>query len=135
MNYIVLSQHIPPRLYRDVVGVSYNYPMRYRNRVSSGDRFIYHQPRVAGGSRGGMVYLGCGVIGEISEDDGDKNLLNAELLDYVPFQSLVPVVHRGRFRKPNITRPVNLIGNAARIISMETARSIIDVARTSPPWA
>ena len=135
MNYIVLSQHVPPRLYRDEVGVSYNYPPRYRNRIAPGDRFIYHQPRGAGGERDGMVYFGCGVIGEISEDDGDENSLNAELLDYVRFQSLVTVVHRGRFREPDITRPANLIGNAVRIISMGTACSIIDLARTSPPWA
>lgn len=131
MNYIVLSQHVPPRHYRDEVGVLYNYPRRYRRRIASSDRFIYHQPR---GEGGGMVYFGCGAIGDVSVDDTDGNSFNAELLDYVPFERSVPVVHRGRFLEPEITQPANFRGNAVRIISVETARSIVQKGRTPPPW-
>ena len=44
MNYVILSQQVPPKSYSDELGVVYNYPKRYWRRLAEGDRFIYHQP-------------------------------------------------------------------------------------------
>ena len=132
MGYIILGQKNPPDTYRDEVGVTYNYPKRYWDRVREGDRFIYHQPRTKGG---GMVYFGGGVIGTISPDPEDKDSRrNAELLDYTTFAKPVPIVDKKRFVEPGIVRPADLRGNAVRPISDEVADLILRRAKTETPW-
>ena len=133
MNYVALSQRVPPNNYRDQLGAVYNYPSRYWSRLTPGDRFIYHQPRT--GTRGGMVYIGCGLIGEITLDAEDPVRRNAELNDYTPFVKPVPFVQRGKFLEQNISTPTQLRGNAVRIVSEETAALIIQKSGTTPPWS
>ena len=132
MNYVILSQRVPPDNYRDELGALYNYPKRYWNRINTGDRFIYHQPRSTRG--GGMVYLGCGSIGEISPDPADLTRRNAELVDYTQFTRPVPVVRRGRFLEPGISSQAQMIGNAVRLVDEETAKLILQRSRAAPPW-
>lgn len=132
MNYVILSQRVPPDNYRDELGALYNYPKRYWKRINTGDRFIYHQPRTSSG--GGMVYLGCGSIGAVDPDPADPTRRNAELVDYTQFTRPVHIVRRGRFLEPGISSQAQLIGNAVRIISEETANLILQRSRASPPW-
>lgn len=132
MKYVILSQRVPPDNYRDELGAVYNYPKRYWNRINTGDRFIYHQPRSTRGV--GMVYLGCGSIGEIVPDPADQNRRNAELLDYTQFPRPVPVVRRGRFLEPAISSQAQMIGNAVRLVDKETAKLIVQESRAIPPW-
>ena len=132
MNYVILSQRVPPDNYRDELGALYNYPKRYWNRINTGDRFIYHQPRSIRG--GGMVYLGCGSIGEIGPDPADPTRRNAELVDYAQFTRPVPVVRRGRFLEPGISSQAQMIGNAVRLVDGNTARLILQRSRATPPW-
>ena len=131
MGYVILSQKDPPENYRDEIGLIYNYPKRYWNRLHEGDRFIYHQPRTRGG---GMVYFGCGVIGTISADPEDEaSRRNAELLDYTAFATPVPIVDDNGFVEPSIERPVDLLGNAVRSVSDEVAHLILFRGGTETP--
>ena len=132
MNYVILSQQVPPTSYRDELGVVYNYPQQYWRRLAEGDRFIYHQPRSSG--EGGKTYIGCGLVGEITSDPEDPTRRNAELQDYTEFTKPVPMIRRGRFVEPGITASVNLVGNAVRIVLKETASLIVSRAGTNPPW-
>ena len=131
MAYIILTQKVPPTHYRDEIGITYNYPKRYWNRVHTGDRFIYHQPRTKGG---GMAYIGCGVIGLVSLDPQDTNRQNAELLDYTPFELPVSIRNEVDFLEPDIVRPADFRGNAVRQIPDEIASLILRRAKTEPPW-
>ena len=61
--------------YADVVGVQYEFPVRYRNLVVEGDRFLYYR-----GSRGaalGVGYFGQGVVGKIGSGVRADHLLAA----------------------------------------------------------
>ena len=132
MNYVILSQQVPPKSYSDELGVVYNYPKRYWPRLAKGDRFIYHQPSSSGG--GGKTYIGCGLVGEITSDPEDPTRRNAELQDYTEFTKPVPMSNRGQFVEPGILTPANLRGNAVRIVPKETASLIVSRSGTAPPW-
>ncbi len=133
MAYVILTQRVPPDDYRDEIGTLYNYPRRYWRRLYTGDRMIYHQPRDR--SNGGMVYFGCGVVGDIQPDPHDPNRRNAEIVDYTAFERHVPVTRRGRFLEPAINRQVDMVGNAVRTIDEPTALAILSASHTQPPWA
>jgi hypothetical protein len=71
--------------YADVLGQSYEYPRRYRNQIRTGEQLVYYRGRrtTAGGMQP-QVYLGTGVIGEISQE-GAEGLLTCKIEDYRPF--------------------------------------------------
>src|SRR5688500_9112137 len=69
--------------YDDRTGISYQYPARYRRVIQPGERFVYYRGRRSkSGSRIPQVYFGCGVVGDISPDEGR---FLCEVLDYKPF--------------------------------------------------
>ena len=132
MSYLVLSQKLPPKEYRDEVGKVYNYPKRYWNRIETGDRFIYHQPH--SGPRAGKVYFGCGIIGSIRQDPQDAKRRIAELLNYMEFIRPVPVSRDKKFIEPAIRSSIEMVGNAVRKIDADTATLILRLSETDPPW-
>jgi hypothetical protein len=66
------------------MGVSYEYPEDYQKKkfIGSGDRFVYHEPRLG--------YTGCGVVGRISASAEPGNLI-CEVLNPVMFETPVPL--------------------------------------------
>lgn len=71
--------------YEDVPYVSYEYPTRYRRRVTSGTRFIYYRGRRRSeGGRQPQVYLGTGIVGEIRPSRVENRLV-CEVLDGTTF--------------------------------------------------
>jgi putative restriction endonuclease len=76
--------------YGDVLGVSYEYPRRYRDLIRTGERFVYYRGRrTKHGPNRPQVYLGSGVIGTISPS-GTSGLLVCLIENYRPFTSPVP---------------------------------------------
>jgi hypothetical protein len=52
--------------YADELGVEYEYPTLYTNRIRTGAPFVYYRGRrKAEGGLQPQVYLGVGVVGEI----------------------------------------------------------------------
>ena len=76
--------------YGDVLGVSYEYPPRYRDLIRTGERFVYDPGRrTRQGSNRPQVYLGSGVIGAISPSR-TSGLLVCLIENYPPFTPPVP---------------------------------------------
>ena len=76
--------------YEDIPYVSYEYPSRFRNRIKTGDRFVYYRGRRrTGGGRQPQVYLGVGVVGEIRRSQVEGRLV-CDVLDGSPFAEPVP---------------------------------------------
>jgi hypothetical protein len=74
--------------YDDRTGVSYEYPLRYRNLIRPGRRFVYYR------GRDGAVsphYFGSGIVGEV-RDSQNPGLLVCEILDFRPFTRAAPFV-------------------------------------------
>lgn len=80
--------------YEDIPYRSYEYPSRYRKRLVTGAPFVYYRGRqkVTGG-RQPQVYLGAGVIGEISHSRNEGRFV-CEVLD----GSRSPLPCRSRMR-------------------------------------
>ncbi len=75
--------------YRDVLGLSYEFPRRYKRLVVSGTPFVYYRGRRRqGGRTGPQLYLGQGKIGEVTQSrDG---LLKCSIEAFQPFEPPVP---------------------------------------------
>ncbi len=77
--------------YDDKPGVSYEYPVMYRNIIQTGDHFVYYR-----GSRGKNderiipAYLGTGIIGKIVPSSLVSDCLVCEIVDYQPFPIALP---------------------------------------------
>lgn len=86
--------------YADVLGRHYEYPLRYRNLIRPGERFVYYRGRRtrSGGTRP-QVYLGSGVIGP-TRPSGLEGRLVCDIEDYVPFPSSVPFKDAGGYLEP-----------------------------------
>lgn len=77
-------------VYDDRIGVSYEFPTRYRNRIRTGERFVYYRGnRKAGGGRQMPVYLGAGIVGPIEPADTDGRL-RFQVVDYQAFAEPLP---------------------------------------------
>ena len=77
--------------YDDKPGISYEYPVMYRNVIQTGDQFVYYR-----GSRGKNderitpAYLGVGVIGKITASPHVSDCLVCEIVNYQPFPIALP---------------------------------------------
>lgn len=75
--------------YADVLGVSYEYPRRYRNVIRPGEPFVYYRGRrTAAGGQQPQAYLGTGVVGEVVE--AGNGLLVCQVENYEPFVEPLP---------------------------------------------
>ena len=86
--------------YADVLGQSYEYPPRYRNQIRTGEQFAYYRGRrTSGGGLQPQVYLGTGVIGEITES-AETGRLTCEIEDFLPFPEPLPFKDGDAYREP-----------------------------------
>ena len=124
-NDIVLN---PDHAWNDIEGVQYHYPNQYKNKVRTGEPFIYYRGiRRQGGRRGDAEYFGHGIIGEIRQDpetDGQSRpSWYCAIEEYEPFTPPVPAKNDdGEFYEeiaPNMWR------NGIRDLAMETYNKII----------
>lgn len=84
--------------YADVLGEVYEYPARYRTLVQPGEAFVYYRGRRrSDGSSQTPSYLGCGIVGNITEF-GDRFRCSIE--DYRPFKRPVPFKSGDFYREP-----------------------------------
>jgi hypothetical protein len=78
--------------YRDVLGVSYEYPTRYRSLIRSGERFVYYRGRrTSVGPDQPQAYFGAGIIGTITPAPNGR--LRCSIEDYRPFSEPLPFRH------------------------------------------
>jgi hypothetical protein len=85
-------------VYADKLGVSYEYPARYRSVIQPGEKFVYYRgKRRADGSIQVPHYLGTGVIGEVTHHDG---MYHCSIERYQPFETMVPFKIDGQYLEP-----------------------------------
>lgn len=86
--FIILSQKIDTEsTYSDRLYETYHYPAMYRNRIRSGDVFIYYQGNRH--KKAHRYYFGMGTIGEIHTPDQENYY--AELIKCSKFKKIVPI--------------------------------------------
>ena len=85
-------------VYDDRLGVSYEYPSRYRSLVIEGEHFVYYRGKLrADGTRQTPHYFGTGVIGPITRNG---KLYTCEIQGYQPFNPVVPFKDAGHYLEP-----------------------------------
>ena len=115
-------------VYSDDLGVSYEYPKRYRSLIKEGERFVYYRgKRKEDDSVHVPHYFGAGVIGEIAPS-GD-GLYRCAVVDYQPFDPIVPLKIDGRYLEPEANNRISSqVGlhyrTGVRPISQETYDAI-----------
>jgi len=70
--------------------VRYHFPKKYRNQISTGDLFIYHQ-----GDKSNIknrFYFGMGVIGRITPTEDEEHYY-AKIVNGKSFDVRVPIYH------------------------------------------
>lgn len=125
--------------YADELGVAYEYPTRYRNRIQTGEPFIYYRGRRrAEGGVQPQVYLGTGVIGEI-RPSSNAGLLLCAIEDFERFREFVPFKLGGDYLEPIGKLPRERAGlyfrEGVRSITEETFARILGVAAAEDPTA
>jgi hypothetical protein len=82
-------------VYADKLGVSYEYPARYRSLIREGERFVYYRgKRREDDSTQVPHYFGTGFIGKITQSGG---LNRCAIVDFQPFDPIVPFKIGGRY--------------------------------------
>ena len=108
--------------YDDKPGISYEYPVMYRNVIQTGDQFVYYR-----GSRGKNderitpAYLGVGVIGKITASPHVSDCFVCEIVDYQSFPIALPF-------KDSEDRPFEPGGEAGGRFYQKGVRKITDEA-------
>jgi hypothetical protein len=98
---IVLTSN-PSSPYKDVTGVSYEYPPMYANRMVSGAAFVYYR---SGDREGNPRYFGTGTIGDSRPSASTTGWLECDILDYRAFESPIPFrTTDGRYLEPGGSR-------------------------------
>jgi len=89
--HIVLSQQIIKETqYDDIPFDRYHFPKKYRNQISTGDLFVYHQGDKSNNKN--RFYFGMGVIGRITLADDEEHYY-AEIVNGKSFDIRVPIYH------------------------------------------
>jgi len=120
--------------YADITGAAYEYPLRYRKRVTPGERFVYYRGRrLPGGKTRRQSYFGTGVIGQITRSNEAGNLV-AEVLDYRPFLTGVGL----KWADDSYVEPGGVAGGryyqvGVRPISEDVWTRLIDEGRPTEP--
>jgi hypothetical protein len=125
--------------YADELGVEYEYPTRYRNRIRTGEPFTYYRGRRrADGSLQPQAYLGAGVIGEIRPSSTPRRLICA-IEDFVAFNTPLPFKADGDYLEPLGKVPASDAGlyfrEGVRTISDDTFTRILAAADAKDPTA
>jgi hypothetical protein len=83
--------------YNDVLGVSYEYPIAYRQLVEPGVEFVYYRGRKKkGGGTQPQVYLGMGRVGAVKPSSHAGRLV-CLIEDYKAFDVPVPFKGDGKY--------------------------------------
>jgi hypothetical protein len=125
--------------YADELGVEYEYPTRYRNRVRPGEPFVYYRGRRrAEGGLQPQVYLGTGVVGAIRPSETEGRLV-CSIEDFDPFPSPLPFKLDGDYLEPLGAVPPDRAGlyfrQGVREIDEETYARILAAAAARDPAA
>jgi Protein NO VEIN, C-terminal len=125
--------------YADELGVEYEYPTRYRNRIRTGEPFVYYRGRRrADGTLQPQVYLGSGVVGLIRPSRVEGRLVCA-IEDFVPFAEPLPFKDAGEYLEPLGKIPPDKAGlyfrEGVREISDDTYTRILAAASAIDPSA
>lgn len=132
-NDVVLN---PDHAWNDIEGVQYHYPNQYKNKVRSGEPFVYYRGvHRKNGQRGQAEYFGCGRIGEIRPDPGTVGQSRpswfCSIEDYKPFNPPVPAKPDGVFYEQI---PQNMWRNGIRDLPQEVYDAILAAAgQPAPP--
>ncbi|MEK3923109.1 HNH endonuclease [Paenibacillus sp. FSL K6-2393] len=130
---LILSQRINfDSNYQDIPFKVYHYPKKYRNKIKSGDIFIYHQGDKKNPTN--RFYYGYGVVGQISSMDGENYF--AEIIGGTPFPYKVPLKYETSQYYENFGDGYNERKkpdwqNAIRFISHDAFNLIIEAAHVS----
>jgi hypothetical protein len=123
--------------YADELGVEYEYPTRYRNRIRTGEPFVYYRGRRrADGSLQPQVYLGVGVIGAITPSTNASRLVCA-IEDFLGFNTPLGFKADGYYLEPLGKVPPERAGlyfrEGVRVISEDTFARILAAAEAEDP--
>lgn len=129
-NDVVLN---PDHAWNDITGVQYHYPNQYKNKIRTGEPFVYYRGvHRKDGPRGQAEYFGHGRIGEIRQDPATMGSSRPSwfctIEDYVPFTPPVPAKPDGVFYEqiaPNMWR------NGVRTLDQDVLERIIAAAGSS----
>jgi putative restriction endonuclease len=105
MKAIFISQQNPT--YDDFAGVRYHFPKSYLKRVEAavGDSIIYYESgRIPGQSsrKGKMSYFGVAQVVSVRPDLSKADFHYADLREYLPFDSLVPLKVDGQYLESSL---------------------------------
>ena len=125
--------------YADELGVEYEYPTLYRNRIRTGEPFVYYRGRRrAEGGLQPQVYLGTGVVGAIRPSETEGRLV-CSIKDFDPFTSPLPFKLDGDYLEPLGSVPPDRAGlyfrQGVREIDEETFARILAAAAARDPSA
>ena len=122
----------PAHNWDDVEGVHYHYPSKYRNKISTGEQFVYYVGvhRADGRRRPHGEYFGTGTIGEIWEDPSKERSWYCSIENYERFTSSVPAKINGESIEIG---PSNMWRDGVRKISQDTLDRILDLSGRNPP--
>ena len=130
-NEVVLN---PEHAWNDITGVQYHYPNQYKNKIRTGEEFVYYRGvRRKDGTRGEAEYFGRGRIGAIRPDPATEGSSRpswfCDIEDYEPFLTPVPAKPNGMFLE---TIPQNAWRNGVRSLDNATLAAILAAAGSTP---
>jgi len=129
-NEVVLN---PEHAWNDITGVQYHYPNQYKNKIRTGEEFVYYRGvRRKDGTRGEAEYFGRGRIGAIRPDPATEGSSRpswfCDIKDYEPFPTPVHAKLNGVFLE---TIPQNAWRNGVRSLDQVTFDVILAAAGSS----
>ena len=128
---IVLNQKLHESGYDDDVGSRYHFPYLWDKEIQSGETFVYYHPREEGDHR--RYYFGMGRVGDLQEDPLRPDHRYAEILDYLPFDPVIPFRDSdGAYLegRPDIVQPA--FQRSARRIGEKTLERILEKSGLDP---
>jgi len=133
-NEVVLN---PEHAWNDITGVQYHYPNQYKNKIRTGEEFVYYRGvRRKDGTRGEAEYFGRGHIGAIRPDPATEGSSRpswfCDIENYVPFPTPVPAKPNGVFFE---TIPQNAWRNGVRSLDLAAFGAILTAAGSTPSSA
>ena len=131
-NEIVLN---PDHAWNDIEGVQYHYPNQYKNKVKTGESFVYYRGvHRKDGRRGQAEYFGRGTIGEIRIDPETIGQSRPSwfcgIENYRPFTPPISAKVNGEFYE-KIAQ--NMWRNGVRDLAAEVYENILTAAGAPAP--
>lgn len=125
----------PDHQWNDVTGVQYHYPNQYKNKIKTGERFVYYRGvHRQDGTRGNAEYFGRGRIGAIRLDPATTGSSRPSwfcaIEDYVPFTPPVPAKLNDVFYE---IIPQNMWRNGVRDLDPTVFEKIVAAAGGAMP--